>query len=77
MVFMQVISAVGDLDGSFSNLVRLLQIIGGIFGIYVILWIISTIINLRRTILLKRIIIKLEENNKKLDRLIKPKKRKS
>ncbi len=77
MVFMQVISAVGDLDGSFSNLVRLLQIIGGIFGIYVILWIISTIINLRRTILLNRIIIKLEENNKKLDRLIKPKKRKS
>lgn len=77
MVFMQVISAVENIDGSFSNLVRLLQIIGGIFGIYVILWIISTIINLRRTMLLKRIIIKLEENNKKLDRLIKPKKRKS
>jgi len=77
MVFMQVISAVGDLDGSFSNLVRLLQIIGGIFGIYVILWIISTIINLRKTILLKKIIIKLEENNKKLDHLIKHKKSKS
>lgn len=75
MVFMQVISAVENIDGSFSSLVRLLQILGGIFGLYLIFWIISIIINLRKTILLKKIITQLDENNQKLDRLVKSKKK--
>ncbi|MBS3066258.1 hypothetical protein J4205_00395 [Candidatus Pacearchaeota archaeon] len=76
MIFMQVLSAVENIDGSFSSLVRLLQILGGIFGLYLIFWIISTVINLRRTILLKKIITQLDENNQKLDRLVKSKKKK-
>jgi len=70
MVFMQVISAVDSLGESFDSLARILQILGGIAGVYLILWIIGTILNLRRTKLLKEVINKLDENNKKLDKLL-------
>lgn len=73
---MQVISAVSNLGEGFDGLIRILQIIGGIFGVYFILWIISNILNLRRTRLLKKVLVKLEENNKKLDKLLKSTKKK-
>ncbi|MBS3072532.1 hypothetical protein J4477_01705 [Candidatus Pacearchaeota archaeon] len=70
MVIAQIASVV-DFEQGFESLVKTLQILGGIAGIYLILWIIGTIFNIRRTKLLKEVISKLEQNNKKLDRLLK------
>jgi len=52
-------------------LVTILQIIGGIIGIYVLFWVISSFINARRLKLLERMHNELKDVNKNLRTLIK------
>ena len=56
-----------EIEQSMSTLIRLFQVIGGILGIYVIYWIITTFINNRKVKVLQKILQNLEEINKKLN----------
>ena len=73
MVFEELISIAPELEATINSLVRILQIVGGIAVAWLIFWIISVTINTRRMLLLKKMLAKLEENNQKLDRLLKRK----
>jgi hypothetical protein len=55
-----------DLAVTLGNLVRLIQIVLSIIGIYVLFWIISFLLNLRKNNVLKKILKNLEEINEKL-----------
>lgn len=57
-----------DLSATLKTLIRLFQIILSIAGIYVLFWIVSFIINLRKNNVLKKILKNLEEINEKLDK---------
>ena len=54
-----------------DTLILIFQIIGGLVGVYLILWIIGFIVNIRRIKLLKRLEDKLDLLNKKIDNLSK------
>ena len=58
-----------ELEENFVGLIRILQIIGGAFVIYLIFWIVNFFINLKRIKLLKRIEKKMDILDKKLDRV--------
>ncbi len=75
MVVEEIITAFPQLENSINSLVNILQIIGGIIGVYIVLWIIAAIINARRLRLLKTLLEELGETNKKLDTLIRNSKR--
>ena len=49
----------------------IIKIIGGLIGIYIVFWIVSAFINLKRSSRLKQLLEKLEETNEKLEILIK------
>lgn len=63
-----------SLQNSFSSLVMLFQILGGLLGIYLIYWTITLFINARKMKTLNKILEKLDEINKKLEKLTKNKK---
>ncbi|MFA5020366.1 MAG: hypothetical protein WC533_04705 [Candidatus Pacearchaeota archaeon] len=72
MVFEEVASSLGpDFAESFNSIATILQIIGGIFGIYVIFWAINLFINFRKNKTLKNILKNTEEINAKLGKLLK------
>lgn len=73
MVFEEIIAIAPELQAPINSLVRILQIAGGVAVIWLIFWIVGFVVNTRRMILLKKMLGKLEENNQKLDRLLKKK----
>lgn len=56
------------LEESIGALVTIFQIIGGLIGVYIIFWTISSFINARRNKVLRKILENVEEINKKLGR---------
>jgi len=60
-----------ELEQSIINLIKILQIVGGIIGIYIILWIINFFINIRRMKMLKRLENKIDLLDTKLNKLSK------
>lgn len=73
MVFEEIIAVAPELQEPIAALVRILQIVGGVFALWVILWAVSLAVNLYRAKLLVKMLDKLEENNQKLDRLFRKK----
>lgn len=73
MVFEEIIAIAPELQAPINSLVRILRIAGGVAVIWLIFWIVGFVVNTRRMILLKKMLGKLEENNQKLDRLLKKK----
>ena len=73
MVFEELITIAPELEVPIKSLVRILQFVGGIAAIWLILWMVNFAYSIRRTLLIKKMISKLEENNQKLDKLIKRK----
>ena len=73
MVLEEIIAIAPELQEPINSLVRILQIVGGVFVLWVILWAVSLAVNLHRAKLLVKMLAKLEENNRKLDRLLKRK----
>jgi len=63
--------AVSTLEENLKFLITIFQIIAGVVGVYLVFWLISLIINIRKNKILKKILLNLEEINKKLG---KPKK---
>ena len=55
-----------NLEQAMTNLIFLFKILGGLFGVYVLILLVNMISNIRRNRLLKKIIENLEEINKKL-----------
>ncbi len=58
-----------ELAEPIANLTGILKILGGLFGVYLILWVIAFVFNIRKGILLKRIIKRLEVLEGKIDGL--------
>ena len=69
MVFEELITAAPELENTVNSLIKLLQVIGGIVGIWLILWIINFAYSIRRTLLIKKMIKKFEELEVKIDKL--------
>tara|TARA_Y100000034_G_C6648113_1_gene283559 strand:+ start:283 stop:513 length:231 start_codon:yes stop_codon:yes gene_type:complete len=61
------------LEGAVGSLITTLQVVGGILGIVVLYWIIMSFINARKARTLKKILVQVEEINKKLDKFSKKK----
>lgn len=57
---------VPELEAPLNSLIRILQVIGGIIGVYVLFWFVNMVINARRIKILKRMLTNLEEINAKL-----------
>ena len=73
MVFEELITIAPELEVPIKSLVRILQFVGGIAAIWLILWMVNFAYSIRRTLLIKKMINKLEENNQKLDKLLRKK----
>ena len=58
-----------ELAQSIDSMITTLKIIGGILGVYVLLWIVNFAYSIRRTLLIKKMIKKLEEMEIKIDKL--------
>ena len=71
MVLEEVVMQFPELELSILNLIKILQIVGGIIGIYVLLWIINFFINLKRVKLLKNLETKIDIIDQKLNKLSK------
>jgi len=71
MVLEEVVMQFPELEQSIINLIKILQIVGGIIGIYIILWIINFFINIRRMKMLKRLENKIDLLDTKLNKLSK------
>ena len=71
MAIEEIVSNVPALENTLNTFINILKIVGGVVLAYLILWIISILINLKRTSLLKKLLEKLEENNEKLDSVLK------
>ncbi|MEM3074461.1 MAG: hypothetical protein QW727_00765 [Candidatus Pacearchaeota archaeon] len=69
-VIQGLINNVPPLEESIKTLTRILQILGGVIAIYVILWIVNFLIELKRFKLLKNIKDGIDITNKKLDKLL-------
>ncbi len=57
----------GGVEDSFKLLITILQIVGGLIGIYLIFWIVSLILSLKKNKVLKEILQNLQEINNKID----------
>ncbi|HLD98563.1 MAG TPA: hypothetical protein VI815_04510 [Candidatus Nanoarchaeia archaeon] len=57
----------GNVEDSFRLLITIMQILGGLIGIYLIFWIVNFIFNIRKNKLLKEILRNLEEINEKFN----------
>jgi hypothetical protein len=68
MAIENVISDVSNLTPAIDSLLFIFRIIGGLLGIYILFWIVNFFINLKKNNLLKQILAKLEEINKKLEK---------
>jgi len=68
MVVEEVVASFPSLEGPIKTLVVILQIIGGIIGIYLVFWMVNTFINARRVKVLKNILRNVEEINVKLSK---------
>jgi len=71
MVLEEVVMQFPELELSILNLIKILQIVGGIIGLYVLLWIINFFINLKRVKLLKNLETKIDIIDQKLNKLSK------
>lgn len=71
MVFEEIVTAFPQLEKSINALLLIVKIVGGIIGAYFLISIINFFINLRRGKQLKQLIERLDENNNKLDSLLK------
>ena len=71
MVLEEVVMQFPELEISILNLIKILQIVGGIIGLYLILWIINFFINLKRVKLLKNLETKIDVIDQKLNKLSK------
>ncbi len=71
MAIGELVSNLPELENSISLILTLLKIIGGVIGVYLVFWIINFFINARRLNVLNKILDELQENNKKMDLLIK------
>ncbi|MAG07524.1 hypothetical protein CMI46_01790 [Candidatus Pacearchaeota archaeon] len=60
-----------DLESNVNGLIRILQVVGGIIGVYIILWTVNFIYSIRRTILIKKAMKRLEVLENKIDKLAK------
>lgn len=69
MVFEELIVIAPELEEPIRSLTRLMQIVGGILGVYFILWIVNFVYSIRRTLLIKKMIKKFEEIEIKIDKL--------
>ena len=74
MVFEEVVVQFPELAEPITNLTKMMKIIGGLFGVYLILWIVGFIYNIRKGVLLRRIIKRLDVLDKKIDKLSRKKK---
>lgn len=68
MVGEELLNIVPELEGPIKTLTLILKIIGGIIGVYVIIWFINMVINARNARVLKKILDNVEEINMKLGR---------
>ncbi len=68
MVVGNVIGDLSNLEIGVNSLVTIFQIIGGLFGIYVIFWIINLFINWKKNRFLKEILENIKEINKKIEK---------
>jgi len=71
MAIGELVSNIPEVESSIALMLTLLKIIGGVIGVYLLFWIINFFINAKRLNILKKILEQLEENNKKMDMLIK------
>ena len=62
----EVIASFPGLEGPIRTLITILQILGGLIGVYVIFWVINSFINARRIKILQKILANLEEINQKI-----------
>ena len=67
----EVANAVPDLVQPIGTLITVLQVIGGIIGVYLIFWLINAFINARRIKILTNLLNELKTVNKNLEKLIK------
>ena len=70
-VITEVANAVPDLVQPIGTLITVLQVIGGIIGVYLIFWLINAFINARRIKILTNLLNELKTVNKNLEKLIK------
>jgi len=72
MAVEEVVTTLGaNLENTVNTILFIIKIIGGLIGIYIVFWIVSAFINLKRSSRLKQLLEKLEETNEKLEILIK------
>jgi len=71
MAIGELVNNIPEVENSIALMLTLLKIIGGVIGVYLLFWIINFFINAKRLNVLKKILEELEENNKKMDMLIK------
>ena len=71
MAIGELVNNIPEVENSIALMLTLLKIIGGVIGVYLLFWIINFFINAKRLNILKKILEQLEENNKKMDMLIK------
>jgi len=69
MVLEELIIAAPELEEPIKNLVNILKIVGGVIGAYFILWLIGFAYSIRRTLLIKKMIEKLEVLEIKINKL--------
>jgi hypothetical protein len=68
MVVGEVISDLSNLQLDINSLVTIFRIIGGLFGLYVVFWVVNLFINWKKNRFLKDILENVEEINKKLEK---------
>jgi hypothetical protein len=66
MVVEEMIETIPELGTTIQAVATILKVIGGLFGIYILILLINMISNIKRNRLLKQIIENLNEINKKL-----------
>ena len=64
-------TTIPSLEAPINNLITLLQIIGGIFGVVVIYWAIMAFINARRIKVLEKMLARLENIDENIAKLAK------
>jgi hypothetical protein len=69
MALEEVVVQFPELAEPIANLTKMMKIVGGLFGVYLILWIVAFIYNIRKGVLLRRIIRRLDVLDGKIDKL--------
>jgi len=72
-ILMELASQFPELEQNLIGLINILKILGGVLGVYILLWLINFVYSIKRTVLIKKMIERLEVIEAKLDKLSKRK----